>query len=370
MTRRLALLVALFFALRGVPSAATLPAASGNSTLTTTDLVKRSIPTVVRIQGSDATGSEIAGSGFIVDASGVIVTNLHVVAGLRTVVVRLANGDAYDKVTVRGFDERKDIAILKVAGFGFPTLSLGNSDSVEVGQRVVLIGNPLALDASVTTGVISGVRAVEEGYRVIQTDAAANPGNSGGPLLDESGRAIGILTFKIRGAENLNFVVPINYVRGLLADTTTLTLDELRNRLTGIASTLSKPGLPSRWKSLVSGSSKVLRIFGEHVYIEDVLSTERVNAGEFAIAELRKDSTGYSGVLRSHLRCPKTKPWSNEVTGYSGWCSEEAPFRITLLSPARIEGEVMAYGESDWVRCPSCTHSTKPQMFPFAWIPD
>jgi serine protease Do len=281
MIRRLALLVALFFALRGGPSAAALPVASGNSTLTTTDLVKRSIPAVVRIQGSDATGSEITGSGFIVDGSGVIVTNLHVVSGLRTVLVRLANGDAYDKVAVRGFDERKDIAILKVAGFGFPTLSLANSDSVEVGQRVVLIGNPLSLDASVTTGVVSGLRAMEEGYRVIQTDAAANPGNSGGPLLDEFGRVIGILTFKIRGAENLNFVVPINYVRGLLGDSTSLTLDELRARLTGVVPSLSKPGIPSRWKSLTGGMTWVVRVDGNHVYVQLALPEEVAKAGGF-----------------------------------------------------------------------------------------
>src|SRR5207244_3756258 len=127
-----------------------------------------------------ADGSEWAGSGFVVDPSGTIVTNLHVVKGLVTARVKLANGDAYERITVRAYDDKKDIAILQIPGFGLPTVRLGDSDRVEPGAPVVLIGNSLGfLEGSASTGIVSAIRPLD-GYRVFQTDAAASHGNSGG----------------------------------------------------------------------------------------------------------------------------------------------------------------------------------------------
>jgi S1-C subfamily serine protease len=199
--------------------------------MTPADIAKKAIPAVVFIKGLTIDGKEATGSGFIVDPSGVIVTNLHVVQGLKTAAVKLANGDVYDQVNIKAFDERKDLAVIQIQGFSLPTLEMGNSDELQPGVPVTLVGNPMGLEGSVSTGVVSGIRN-DGGFRVIQTDAAANPGNSGGPLLDGQGKAVGVLSFKLRGAESLNFCIPINYARGMLTMSTgSLSLDELAQKL-------------------------------------------------------------------------------------------------------------------------------------------
>lgn len=111
-----------------------------------------------------------------------------------------------------------DLAILKVAGFDLPYLQLGNSNNVTPGDRLVVIGNPLGareLAASVSQGVVSGIRDLGDGFRTIQTDAAVSPGHSGSPMLSASGEVIGVTSFRLVSGESLNFAIPINYLRGL-----------------------------------------------------------------------------------------------------------------------------------------------------------
>ena len=157
------------------------------------------------------------GSGFLVDPSGRILTNEHVVRDARSVRVKLASGDVYDAVTILAADERRDIAVLQVAGFDLPALPLANSDSVRIGNPVVLIGSPLGLENTVTTGIVSGRRPEPEGYQLLQISAPASPGSSGGPVLTRTGEVVGIAASQMRTGQNLNFAVPINYARGLLS---------------------------------------------------------------------------------------------------------------------------------------------------------
>jgi trypsin-like peptidase/uncharacterized protein DUF2846 len=214
----------------GSPRESTPTAQSGP--LRTPDIVKRAVPGTVAISGETLRGERIAGSGFIIDSSGTIATNLHVVRDLVRATVTLANGQSFDRVMVRSYDERRDLAIIQISASGLSTLELGDSDAVEVGERVVLIGNPLGLlSGTVSSGIVSAVRPVE-GYRVFQTDAPASPGNSGGPMIDEHGRVVGVMTFRVNGGENLNFVVPVNYIRGLLSLNDNLPLRDLKSRLT------------------------------------------------------------------------------------------------------------------------------------------
>ena len=147
-------------------------------------------PAVVRIDVGNNGQTQATGTGFIVDSSGVIVTNNHVVEGFNTVTVHTAAGDEMQGKVV-GADATLDLAVVKVDKTGLPTLQLGDSDTLQVGDGVVAIGNALGLSegsgATVTTGIISGLdRVVEVGnetlFNAIQTDAAINPGNSGGPL--------------------------------------------------------------------------------------------------------------------------------------------------------------------------------------------
>lgn len=189
--------------------------AFGQTTLTTAQIAKKVSPSVVVIQGKTESG-EVLGSGFIVSKDGKIVTNLHVIRDMKTASVQLTNGDAFDSLYVLAVDERRDLAIVKVAGFDLPVLELGNSDGLAVGEPTVSVGSPRSLEGTVTAGLLSSVRDSGEGFKVLQTDAAVNPGNSGSPLVNNKGQAIGVVSFKLRSAEGLNFAIPINYVRGLL----------------------------------------------------------------------------------------------------------------------------------------------------------
>lgn len=157
------------------------------------------------------------GSGFIVDQEGLILTNHHVIRDATNATVRLSSGDIYDRVTVMAVDERRDLAVLKIAGFGLPTLRLGNSDSVRIGTDVIAIGSPLGLENTVSTGIVSGRRTEPRGFQLLQITAPASTGSSGGPVLLRDGRVVGIAASQFRNGQNLNFAVPINYARGILA---------------------------------------------------------------------------------------------------------------------------------------------------------
>jgi serine protease Do len=159
-----------------------------------------------------------AGSGVIIRSDGIILTNWHVVGTARTVQIGLADGRRLPG-EVLGGDRGLDIAVVRVAATDLPAAAIGDSDLLEPGQIAIAIGNPLGLERTVTTGVISAVNRELPGARLeglIQTDAAINPGNSGGPLLDSRGRVIGINTVVLqpRGspvvAVGLGFAVPIN----------------------------------------------------------------------------------------------------------------------------------------------------------------
>jgi S1-C subfamily serine protease len=167
---------------------------------------------------------EGSGSGFIIKASGEILTNNHVVNGSRQLTVTLANKKVY-KAAVLGTDPGSDLAVIKIdAGGRLPTLTLGNSDALVVGQKVLAIGNPFGLEGTLTTGVVSSLNRslqTEEDRKLeglIQTDAAINPGNSGGPLLDSRGAVIGINTAILgsQGNIGIGFAMPINRAKAML----------------------------------------------------------------------------------------------------------------------------------------------------------
>jgi S1-C subfamily serine protease len=157
------------------------------------------------------------GSGVIVRADGIIITNAHVVGTASRVEVGLADGRQIPG-QVLGRDPTVDVAIVRVQLTGLPTAPLGNSDQLEVGQTAIAIGNPIGLDRTVTTGIISAINRSPRGFELgglIQTDAAINPGNSGGPLLDSQGRVIGINSAILQGTTGLGFAIPINLAQDI-----------------------------------------------------------------------------------------------------------------------------------------------------------
>jgi len=160
------------------------------------------------------------GSGVIVDASGVVLTNNHVVAGAEKVTVRTSD-DRDHQAEVVGTDPDTDIAVLRITTQGgrFQAANLGDSDSIRVGDYVMAIGNPFGLELTVTSGIISAKARVIGATPFddfLQTDAAINPGNSGGPLFDLSGKVVGINTAIVASGQGIGFAVPIDLVRSLL----------------------------------------------------------------------------------------------------------------------------------------------------------
>lgn len=156
------------------------------------------------------------GSGFIISGDGRILTNAHVVDGADTVTVTLKDGRSFQG-KVLGKDELTDVAVVKIQANNLPAVTLGNSDQLQAGEWAIAIGNPLGLDNTVTTGIISAtgrssnqIGAPDKRVEYIQTDAAINPGNSGGPLLNSRGEVIGMNTAIIQGAQGLGFAIPIS----------------------------------------------------------------------------------------------------------------------------------------------------------------
>jgi S1-C subfamily serine protease len=166
------------------------------------------------------------GSGFIIDGDGHILTNYHVIAGARQVEVTLSNKKKY-RADVIGSDRQKDLAVLQIPAKNLTPAVLGDSKSLEVGQKVYAIGNPFGLSGTMTRGIISSIRSVRgpEGNAIdqaIQTDAAINPGNSGGPLLNSHGEVIGINSMILTGgaeqSAGVGFAIPINSAKAVLND--------------------------------------------------------------------------------------------------------------------------------------------------------
>jgi len=162
---------------------------------------------------SVSTGSSI-GTGFIVHPDGYLVTNYHVIDSNQNNVRVLTYDRSVLQAHFIGGDENRDLALLKIDG-NFDVISLGNSDELQVGKKVIAIGNPLGLSFTVTEGIVSGLDRVGPNglAEYIQTDVSLNPGNSGGPLIDMMGEVVGINNFKIGGAESLGFALESNVIR-------------------------------------------------------------------------------------------------------------------------------------------------------------
>lgn len=316
------------------------------------ELVKSSVDAVVLIVVSDASGKEVKqGSGFIVSPDGRILTNLHVVKGGRSGLVKLSNGSFFDVDGVLATSEQDDLALIKVGGRNLPFLPLGDSDKLSVGEKVVAVGSPLGLQNTVSDGIVSAIREQAESRKWIQTTAPASPGNSGGPLMTLDGSAVGVVTFRASAGENLNFAAPINAAKSLLASAHGIA------PLGGLAGQ-SPTAIGGLWTSMTTGNDLKIRVDGDYIYVDRTNWPAQLRDTEaFVRSELKKSGDRWVGKTRMRTPC--------NYDGRLRWCNFELDIEITSLTDSRIEGRAQADVSFD---CGTC-QIKKLEWKPFVWIP-
>jgi len=176
------------------------------------DIFREISPAIVYITNKTLAEEQYLGSGFIVDETGILVTNYHLMQYAKESSVRLRDGRVFPITGVIYHNAERDVCIFKIDAQNLPTIPLGNSDSLEIGETIYCIGNPLGLDFTFSNGMLSGTREFES-LKWLQFSAPVSPGNSGGPLINPQGEAVGIVTFIMTEGQNLNFASPINEIK-------------------------------------------------------------------------------------------------------------------------------------------------------------
>jgi S1-C subfamily serine protease len=236
----------------GRPTKVEISEASSNDSLDAEEqnnisVYRKNISSVVNITSKAVTfdffyglvPEEGQGSGFIIDKDGHILTNYHVIADARQIEVTLHNRKKY-RATIVGTDRSHDLAVVQIKAPDLTAMVLGDSGNLQVGQKVYAIGNPFGLAGTLTRGIVSSIRQVQEpdGMTIdeaIQTDASINPGNSGGPLLNMHGEVIGINTMiasNVGQSAGIGFAIPINTAKAVINDL--LTLGRVRRPALGV----------------------------------------------------------------------------------------------------------------------------------------
>jgi S1-C subfamily serine protease len=244
MTRYMAAVLLLVAAL----SAQNAPSTNKGRHLDIPAISREANGAIVSIVMSDKNSHPIAlGSGFLISKDGHVVTNYHVIKNGSSALVKLPNGTFFAVDGVLASDKTRDVAIIQAHGIDFRRLPLGDSDRLQVGEEVVAIGNPLSLESTVSNGIVSAIRTVEdEGGKFVQITAPISPGSSGGPLFNMAGEVVGITTSHLIGGQNLNFAIPINDVKLMLRATfskVSALPDEPEDKTTSTTSADQQPDL-------------------------------------------------------------------------------------------------------------------------------
>src|SRR5499433_1816008 len=260
------------------PNKVEITEAAGNEPLDSEEqnnifVYRKNIPSVVNITSKAVTfdffyglvPQEGQGSGFVIDKEGHVLTNYHVIADARQVEVTMHNRKKY-RATVVGTDRSHDLAVLQIKAPDLAPMALGDSRNLQVGQKVYAIGNPFGLAGTLTSGIVSSIRSVQEPEGVtideaIQTDAAINPGNSGGPLLNSRGEVIGINTMiasNVGQNAGIGFAIPVNTAKAVLNDL--LTLGRVRRPALGVVTLPISPDIADELGLAADSGLLIIRV--------------------------------------------------------------------------------------------------------------
>jgi len=183
--------------------------------ITPSGIFKQYSTSVVTIVTLDKNGHPLSlGSGFFINEEGNVVTNHHLLEGGAKAIIKIAGGERGEIVEIINDDPKLDLLIARTTLKNTNPVPLGDSDMIAVGEEVIAIGNPAGLEGSVSSGIVSGVRKIE-GFKLIQITAPISPGSSGGPVFNTMGQVIGIATSYLDVGQNLNFAMPVNYLKSL-----------------------------------------------------------------------------------------------------------------------------------------------------------
>ena len=318
-------------------------------------VTSKALPAVVLVVALDKSGKELSqGSGFFVSHDGKVITNYHVIENASSAIIKCQNGALYPVDGTLNLDQADDIAVLKIDGKDFPALPLGDSAAVRIGQQVIAIGSPLALEGTVSDGIVSAIREIKDrSLKVIQTTAPISPGSSGGALLNMSGQVIGITAYHLMPGENINFAIVVDYIKPLLAS---LTVSPFHPKQTKAAQNPAPQGgaaqeplsIPSHWM-MMDGNPITVRIDGNHLY-EFV---EGPGDGTYAreireICDSKRDGTEWVGECHERVLLQ----WGSAIS--ETWCDLDLGERITSVTPTRIEGESQKIAKAtSFSSCPS-----------------
>ena len=195
--------------------------------LTTAQIADRATPSVVIVENFNEDGEKAAqGSGYVFSGDGIVITNYHVIRGAKSLNVKVPGSEPYRVDSVLGYEIDHDVAALQVSGSSLPALSTETIEEPKVGDRVVAIGAPLGLESTVSEGIVSALRDVGT-MHIIQTTASISPGSSGGPLLNEYGKVIGLTTSTVLNGQSINFVVSARHISELLSRRQPISLEEM-----------------------------------------------------------------------------------------------------------------------------------------------
>jgi S1-C subfamily serine protease len=329
--------------------------------------VASALKSVVLIVVHDKAGQPIRqGSGFFVDANGKLVTNFHVIRDAAGAVVKSSDGAFYQVAGVLKTDKQNDLAVLRVLGKDFRPLPLGDSDAAHVGDKVLAIGSPLGLDETVSDGLISGIRDAD-GFKVFQTTAAISSGSSGGALLNLRGQVIGVTTAQLTAGQNLNFAIPVNYVKSLLDANVAVPFSppvsspviQQQKLQPEVSTPLS---IPRYWMSLDGGSTVEVSVDGEYLY--EIMKGQDVEDGYIKkfnyICELKRKGGQWAGECKFNFLLN----WGSLIS--KTWCPLSLEETVTSVSPTRIEG--ISQEPEPGPRPESCPRASSNKS-PFTLIP-